>query len=397
MRRHREDDRFDPRHLRVVEVDAVQLAAHARDELHHALERPHLLEHPRRGEKVVEGELPREQPSLHLLLLVLLDRLLGLLDQGQDVAHPEDPGGHPVRVEDLELVELLAHGGELDGLAGDRLHGQRGTPARIAVELREQDAVECDPLLERARDGDRLLARHRVQDEEDVERLDGVAHVGELVHQRLVDLQPAGGVHDHDVAPVGCGAVDALAGGDDGVRGLGAVDGHLQLAPELLELVDGGGSLEVGGDEPRTLLLVLAQVERELRGGGRLAGPLQPAEEHHRRRTSEGEPRVARPHQHGQLVVDDLDDLLARLEALQHVLTERALTDRGDELLDDLEVDVGLEQREADLARRPGDGLLVETAAAAEVAQGVLEPGGERVEHVTQGTARPWIRAAWPP
>ena len=53
---------------------------------------------------------------------------------------------------------------------------------------------------------------------------------------------------------------------------------------------------------------------------------------------------------------------------------ERALADRGDEVLDDAEVDVGLEQREADLAHRTGDRLLVEAAAAAEVAEGGLEP-----------------------
>ena len=95
--------------------------------------------------------------------------------------------------------------------------------------------------------------------------------------------------------------------------------------------------------------------------------------------------------------MDDLDDLLARLEALQHLLPERPLADRRDELLDDLEVDVGLEQREADLARRARDGFLVEPRASAEVAEGVLEPVGERVEHRTQGTARPWIRPARAP
>ena len=79
--------------------------------------------------------------------------------------------------------------------------------------------------------------------------------------------------------------------------------------------------------------------------------------------------------------MDDLDDLLAGLEALQHVLAERALAHRADELLDDLEVDVGLEEREADLARRARDRLLVEARAAPEVADGVLEPVGERVEH----------------
>ena len=56
---------------------------------------------------------PGEQPLLHLLLLVALDGLLGLLDQRQHVPHAEDAGRHPVGVEDLELVELLADRGEL--------------------------------------------------------------------------------------------------------------------------------------------------------------------------------------------------------------------------------------------------------------------------------------------
>ena len=43
------------------------------------------------------------------------------------------------------------------------------------------------------------------------------------------------------------------------------------------------------------------------------------------------------------------------------------------EVLDDVEVDVRLEQREPDLAHRARNRVLVELAAAAEVAQGGLE------------------------
>ena len=71
--------------------------------------------------------------------------------------------------------------------------------------------------------------------------------------------------------------------------------------------------------------------------------------------------------------MDDLHDLLAGVEALQDVLAGRALAHLRDEVLDDLEVDVGLEQREPDLAHRLRDRLLVEPALAAEVAEGVLE------------------------
>src|SRR5581483_10419284 len=56
-----------------------------------------------------------------------------------------------------------------------------------------------------------------------------------------------------------------------------------------------------------------------------------------------------------------------------------------DELARDLEVDVRLEQREPDLAHRARDRLLVEHAAAAEVAEGLLELLRESVEHESAG------------
>ena len=108
-------------------------------------------------------------------------------------------------------------------------HRQRRTAARVTVELRQHDPVEGDALLESPRDGDRLLSRHRVEHEQDVERLDLVADVRELVHQRVVDLESAGGIDDHDVAPVGL-RVTALARGDDCIGRLGAVDRHAGAA-----------------------------------------------------------------------------------------------------------------------------------------------------------------------
>ena len=45
------------------------------------------------------------------------------------------------------------------------------------------------------------------------------------------------------------------------------------------------------------------------------------------------------------LLVDDLHDLLSEREALEDILPQRALANVGDEVLDDLEVDVCLEQR----------------------------------------------------
>ena len=67
--------------------------------LHEALE---LILH------VVEGEPRHEEALGGLGGLLLVDDLLGLLDEADDVAHAEDALGHALRYEGLELVDLLA-------------------------------------------------------------------------------------------------------------------------------------------------------------------------------------------------------------------------------------------------------------------------------------------------
>ena len=126
--------------------------------------------------------------------------------------------------------ELLARRRELDRLPGDGADGERRAAARVAVELREDHAVEVDPLLERGRDVHGLLTRHRVEDEQHVRRLRLVADGGELVHERGVDLEAAGGVEDDEVAAVLRSGGDAVAHGFDRIGALGGVDGHVELA-----------------------------------------------------------------------------------------------------------------------------------------------------------------------
>ena len=65
----------------------------------------------------------------------------------------------------------------------------------------------------------------------------------------------------------------------------------------------------------------------------------------------------------------------------QDLLADGALADGGDEVLDDLEVDVGFEQRAADLAHRLVDVLLGQPALAAEAAEGLGQAVGEGFEH----------------
>ena len=59
------------------------------------------------------------------------------------------------------------------GRAGDLLHAERRAAARVAVELRQDDAGQPEAIVEGLRRLDRVLPDHRVDDEEDVLRGDG--------------------------------------------------------------------------------------------------------------------------------------------------------------------------------------------------------------------------------
>jgi hypothetical protein len=75
-----------------------------------------------------------------------------------------------------------------------------------------------------------------------------------------------------------------------------------------------------------------------------------------------------------QLLVDDLDDLLARAQGLGDLGPCRPLADVGDELLYDTVVDVRLEEGQPDLARYLLYLVLSEVAAAADPVEGFVEP-----------------------
>ena len=64
--------------------------------------------------------------------------------------------------------------------------------------------------------------------------------------------------------------------------------------------------------------------------------------------------------------MDDVDDLLGRVQRLVELGADAPLADPGDEVAHHREVDVGLEQREADLAQDFVDIVLAESAVPAE-------------------------------
>ena len=126
-------------------------------------------------------------------------------------------------------------------------------------------------------------------------------------------------------------------------------------------------ALQVRGGEHRMPALA-QQVFGELAARRRLARPLKPAHhDHGGRRLHEINPRVHRSHEIDQLIVNNLHHKLARLKAADHLLAERLLLNVFCEFLDDIEIDIRLEQRRANIANGLAYVFLAEAAAARKV------------------------------
>ncbi len=163
--------------------------------------------------------------------------------------------------------------------------------------------------------------------------------------------------------------------------------------PEDAELLDGGRPLEVGADQQRVATLLL-EPAGQLRGGGRLAGALEPGEQHDRRRTGGvGEAERLTAQGGGELLVDDLDDLLGGGEAPGELGPGATQPDPLDEVADDLQADVGLEEGDPDLAQHLGDVGVAEAAASAKAREDPVEAVGEGLEHGHDKVTRPAIVA----
>jgi hypothetical protein len=164
------------------------------------------------------------------------------------------------------------------------------------------------------------------------------------------------------------------------IAALGREDRHPGALRHDLQLGDGVGALQVGGHEQRRVALIL-EPEPSLPARVVLPEPCRPTS----MMTVGGSWRTGGAglpaEDLDELLVDDLDDLLGRIEGLVDLGAECPLADRTDEALDDRQRHVGVEQRHADVAQRRVDVVLGQPTLAPEVAEGGGQPVRQRVEH----------------
>ncbi len=162
---------------------------------------------------------------------------------------------------------------------------------------------------------------------------------------------------------------------------LSFVDVALDGLRDDFQLLARGGTVDVDRDQQRTMSALLEPV-RQFARGGRLAGTLQSGHEHDGGRLrGELHARGVFAEDLDEFVAQDLDDLLAGRERGHDFLADSLGANLVDELLDDLEVDVGLEQGHADFAQGLVDVFLGQRGLSAEGLEGALEFFLEILKH----------------
>jgi hypothetical protein len=92
-----------------------------------------------------------------------------------------------------------------------------------------------------------------------------------------------------------------------------------------------------------------------------------------------------------EFIVEDFHDLLAGRDGAQHLRTDGLRLHGGDEVFGDLEIDIGLQQRHADVLHRIGDVGFADLGLAAELLEGEFEffsEGGEHGRRMVGGLGR---------
>ena len=274
----------------------------------------------------------------------------------------------------LDHIEFFAGADELDRFSRDVAHRERRAAAGVAVEFRQHDAGQFQPLVKGLRHVDGVLTEHGVYDQKDLGRFDGIADLFEFFHQLFVDMQSTRRIEEDHVVAVFLRVFDA---GFRDLDGADLVSEREDRDPgrfaDDLQLIDRGGTVDVAGDEQGIFPLAFHQFG-DLGGVGRFARALKTRHHHHRRGFGRDlEFRGLASHQFDEFFVYDLDDLLRGKQTFEHFASDGSLGHLRDKVAHDFEVYVGFEQGALDLAHPLADVCFGQFSFIAETLERVCQ------------------------
>ena len=183
----------------------------------------------------------------------------------------------------FQILQFFAGTGKFDRFSCDGTDGKRRTAAGIAVELGEDHTGNPEGIVKRFGGVDGVLTGHGINDQQDLVGRDLFFYVAQFIHQRLVDMQTAGGVDNDDVVAVILGVCNCFARRDHRFFGAIFKKRRACLSADDTQLLDCGRTVNIARDQHRAVTLPLEHC-RKLAGMGGFARALQTAEHDDRRR-----------------------------------------------------------------------------------------------------------------
>ena len=279
--------------------------------------------------------------------VVFVEVFLRLFNKREDVAEVENSTRHSVGVEGLECVEAFPSRGENDGPIRQSANRECCATTSITVEFGQHNPREVDAVLEGLGGDDRVLADHRVENEQDLVGVGCVADRASLAHEVLVDTESSRGVDDDRVVKLLLRVLHAVLGDRNGisltVARLGGENLNTRLFRDDRQLRDGVGALEVTRDENGGVPLRL-EVLGEFPRKRRLTRALKSSQhDDGRRGLGKCQLCLSTTEYLDEFLVDNLNNLLCRIERFIDIVRQRTIANLPRERFDDIERHVGLE------------------------------------------------------
>ena len=286
-------------------------------------------------------------------------------------------------MERFQGIGFLPHPHQLDRLAGDLPDRQCRATTGIAVGLGQDHACERQGFIEGLGRIGRILASHGIHHEQGLVGRNRLMDTTHFRHHGLVHMQPAGRVDDQHIEKLEPRLGQGRLGDFCGilVRGAGK-KGGADLLGQSLQLLDGGGTIDIAAHQQRFLALTFLEMACQLGGCGGLARALQTGQQdHHRGAMVEAQLSGLLSQDPNQLLIDHLDQDLARRKTGAYLTAYRPLPHLIDERFDHRQGNVRVQQRGTHLTQGLLDIFIGQPRLAAQLHQGSIEALGQILEH----------------
>ena len=336
----------------------------------------HLLHLLQLATQILEVEGTLLELLRHFLGVFGRHMLGGLFDQRDDVTHAQDAVGDTAGVEIFQRIHLFADTDQLDRLAGGRAHRERRAATTVAIDASHNDAGDIQTSVETTRHIDRVLAGQRIDDKQDFMRIGDVLDGNGFFHQLFIDMRTARRIENEHI--IAAQPTLALGAASDLDRGF-ACDDRQRVDADLFaqhaQLLHGRRTARIERGEQDLLFLPVLEPFGDLGRSGGLARALQA---HHQKSDRRGGIEVdgngIGPQDLHQLVIDDLDHLLARCHRAGDLGAHSAFADLLDKGAHHFKRNVGLDQRPADFTHGGVDIGSVQRAASTQTLENLAKP-----------------------